>query len=1326
MVAFVTPVSHSLWKRQQKTAAFKRDFNRPEVYDFVIQRMENPTNGKSALPKRVTLLRPDPSNPAGDQLLIDHLPIPRDAWHYQVDHQTLIWKGAYGGGRLHFYHQGRGAVGTIGADFVPCSVWGLARSQYSCDVALNTGASYVTSGDQYIGFSWDTTSASWQQANWVNARLLLTLTLTDGTKIEPGQLSIEFADQQTGAVPWSPDNFDGALNPIEQNGQMVWNLNFQCNEPVLPDQGTIAPTGPDSVYPNWLQTVEDAWEGTINGVMQIDSPAPNGTLVGIQGQRSQPSATGYYRTSSTAAPFGVFEGRLVLDGKPVARSFMAGKQLHWSGLDPAHQQRTGLPASGCLQFNANGTLASALQGEVKVRRLQTTVALDAIAHHADLHPTVHQQYLALRQTLTDTTLDFTDLLRMTGMAQDNQGNWYDAVQLAVTNDLSTIMNSFIPADMWNLAFPGQPQPTLTGELAKVANSPVSGVDNPAEWYQSLATAVLTQGLANGSDTNCQYMNEPRAASWLTTQLATSAVYSVHAQQLFQYEWQQRNSETSQFVNDQIVNAATYATQIDSFIQLQISDIQTNVQASPDNPNLVQELITEAQSVGQYAKTNSLYWACRFYLYNTSPAIFKSLAASISLGTGSSDATTLSRVFQTNIAVLTALDPSGYFAQEYTKTLNIFLVTNILPSMYGFNEDAIDPDVIQQYLQNMVQALQNSGNQKMAAVQTQIQAMLASPNVNQQIKTWAKVLSGFVSSIQGTLKLPIVANSFVNWVKSNYPALSDTGEYISGIFVGGFAGLGIFNLIQGFKPWNQLSPDKQAQIIQNAVQLGVQIVTGMVQRGIRIASMFAADGLSTWQRFAAVSRILLTNDAPLLDQGLVNIGNKAARWLADTKGTLGKVIPKGDSMDEMFQQLYTTSNEEEVGLATKMFGNNLDEFLSTRLGPLFILAGMGYSLYNIIQNHDVNDALALDILNIVGGALSVFVAIGSWSILQGSTLLATFVSIAGPLAILAALAGIGLMIYQLFKTPPEDPIQQFLDNYVRPAGFAVGAKASSIDYATVYSVPGQDTPLVGFSLSANSQTLCCNPDGSISLIAAAKPDPSCVWLVQTDGLGMSRIFTVTQPASSQSPIGLYLSQMSDGSVSFQPKAGTSTASSDGTSVVTQTWWSIPQGAANLTSNGQLASLALTLQPILPDANGNYAPSQASGWLTQSGSGVSISSSAGTRFALTMSGMAPNFLSMKDLNFILNTTPSALQSFGPSFGLLPSTPLTFTLSGDVLPGFLSFDAKTGTFAPNGQQASTASTSNVVLTAANSLGSAMVNFVVTVAAPASATASFMFQPA
>jgi Putative Ig domain len=1315
-----TSAIHSLKHRRKE----------PEFYTFTIHRMEHFGNGQAPIPEQVTLLRPTPKNPNLDQLFIDQMPIPRDAWNYDPHDRILIWQGAYGGGRLHLYHSGDRATGTIGSGLIPTSVSATITWHFICDVALNTGATYVSSGQSYSGFSWDTTSTQWQNADWKEGagRLLLTLTQTP-QPYGPAKLSIQFTDQMTQAN-WQPSSSSPSITLGPNNaGQLVWSINFSTYGSIPSDTGSPTPPGPDTVFPNWLQAVSDRLAININGVMQIDDTAPNGTLVGFQGKQSLAAATGYYRTSKAAAPFGVFAGRLTLDGQPIGCSWIADDQLHWQGLSPEQQQRIGLPERGYLKFNPNGSQASAPTHGVKVSRLQTTAALEAIAQYADLHPTLYQQYLSLRQTLSEGALDIGGLLSMTPMAQDNQGNWYDAVQLAVTNDLSTIMNSFVPSAMWNMAFPGQPQPTLTGELAIVANTPVSGVADVAGWYTSLATAVLTEGLANGSDPNCANMNGPRAAAWLQTQLATSAVYNVHSQALFAYEWQQRNNTTQAYLDDQSNsnNADNYNSAIQGFVDAQIADIQANVIPTPDNPTLVQDLIADVQAIGDYATNASLYWALQFYLYNTAPSYLDTLPANLINGgspAGSPDGTTLTRIFQINVAVLTALDPSGYIAQQYTQTMNVYLATNILPSMYGFDKDAIDPDVFQDYLQGVIQAIQNSGNQNLQSALAQIEKLISGPTVNDQIKTWTQVIDGINSSITGTLQLPIVTDKFVTWVKNTYELADDAASYLGGIVIGGLAGLGIFNLIQGFQSWSQLTPDKRGQIVSDTVQLGTQLLSGLVQRTIRIESIFTADGLTTMQQLAIVRRIVVTGDSPELIEGLANIGNTSARWLADTQGTAGKTIADLYPEDEILQML-CTSSEEDVGLATKMFGNNLDEFLSTRLGPLLVLAAIGFSIYNIIQYKEVGDALAADILGIVGGTMTVFAAIGSWDVVAvaGGRILAGLVSVAGPLAIVAALAGVGLMLYELFKAPPEDPIKQFVDTYVSPAGFAVAAKASSIDYASPYVNPDQNKlMMIGFTLSANGQTLHCNPDGSISLVTPATADPACVWLIQTDGQGMSRIITVAQTTAGQSPVGLYLSQMSDGSVSFQPKLSatqTGGQSSTGAStsqptVVTQTWWSVPQGTANLTSNGNLVSLALTLQAVKTDSNGNYVPSQVSGWLAQSGSGVSINASTGTNFTLTMSGMAPNFMSMKNLSFFLNTTPSQAQSWGPSFGIVPSLPLQFTLGGDPLPDFLSFDPTTGAFAPNGKEATTASVSNCTLTAtSNILGlSATAKFTVTVA--------------
>jgi hypothetical protein len=132
-------------------------------------------------------------------------------------------------------------------------------------------------------------------------------------------------------------------------------------------------------------------------------------------------------------------------------------------------------------------------------------------------------------------------------------------------------------------------------------------------------------------------------------------------------------------------------------------------------------------------------------------------------------------------------------------------------------------------------------------------------------------------------------------------------------------------------------------------------------------------------------------------------------------------------------------------------------------------------------------------------------------------------------------------------------------------------------------------------------------------------------------------------------------------------------------------------------------------VLPDAKQNYTPSQAQGYLSLSGGTVLYGGLAGA-FTLRMSGMAPNYMTMSDIHFVLGSIPSQAQKYGPRFGVFPST-MSFQLNG-TLPDFLTFDSKLGSFAPNGGQASTATTLKDTLVATNPLGQAQVDFTIAVA--------------
>jgi hypothetical protein len=163
---------------------------------------------------------------------------------------------------------------------------------------------------------------------------------------------------------------------------------------------------------------------------------------------------------------------------------------------------------------------------------------------------------------------------------------------------------------------------------------------------------------------------------------------------------------------------------------------------------------------------------------------------------------------------------------------------------------------------------------------------------------------------------------------------------------------------------------------------------------------------------------------------------------------------------------------------------------------------------------------------------------------------------------------------------------------------------------------------------------------------------------------------------------------------------------------------PTTDAALTSDGKyLASIGLTLQAVIPDSNQIYRPSQAQDFLFVSAGGLGYGNQAGN-LTLRMSGMAPNFMGMSDIHFVLGTVPAPSQKYGPRYGMFPSTsdraPLVYQLNGSP-PDFLDFDGQVGSLRPDGRKASVAMQQGYTLAAANNLGQAMANFTIAVQAAA-----------
>ncbi|USX14533.1 hypothetical protein NHH88_01670 [Oxalobacteraceae bacterium OTU3CAMAD1] len=1268
-------------------------------YHFSMSKMDATGNADLEIPKTLTLCSANVHGIPEGQLFLDHVPVPRSNWRYDEHDKILLWSGAFGSGQLHLRHDGAGGVGVVARDMAMVSVQASVTAQFLCDVALDAGVVFTTDGSAISGMAWDPTCTQWQQACWVKGRLLLKYTEAPGRPMQPPVFTFEFDDNETGSLPWTPavGAFSASLGLTNE-----WNLTFKTVTSPPSDTGMPA-TGPTSVYPYWLMATEDLAAATITGAIDITSSGQaSDTLVGIAGARANQLITGYFLRDDAAVPFGVFDGKMVVGDLVLRAARVGANELRWSGLAPEVQAATGLPAAGVLRFSDAGLPLETADG-VPCERLDTNTALAALTRSPRYCP-------ATLQSLKDTppALTISGLLAMNCYVQNAAGNWYDQVQQAVTADLQTIMNSFVSPDIYNLLFPNSTQPTLEGELAIIANSPVPGVANPSAWYQSLATAVMTQGLAGGNDSNCQYLNGPRAATWLKEQVAASKVYYTHGQLLFQYHWQQLFPSINDYLGDQQSNSATYTPIINQVAAAAIADINANVVPDPTNPQLIQNLIDDVTDAQTYATTNNLYWAFYYYTYNTAPSILANIALQMSPGSGNGDATALPRLFQLNAAVLTALDPSGVFAKRYTQTLNVFLATNVLPSMFGFNADPNTFSIIKEYLQTFVN--QNIANEdaQIQAAAAELQTLINDSDFDSILKHSLDIINDLASAFQDVMSLPSIANGFLPKFIAAYPQFSKVASVFGSLLFTGLAGLSAYQMIMAFKSWDKMSDAEKAELITNAVQLGLQIVGAIVKRGVRIYAIFGAEGLSVGQRAGAIANILNSGEADVLDTALARIGNSAARWLGDTKGSIG--LTQDPAITEMMMIGDADADvAAEVSVAARILGRNLDEFIAARLGPILILAGISFSIYNLVEGESTISK-AMDGLNIAAGCLTLIAMAGAFAVEGG--VIAGICSVAGPLAIVAAVAGIALALYEMFQKPP-DPVQEFVNDYAQPAGLTVAARASSIDYVIPYTVDG--LTLLGFTLSLNGSFYGCNADGTIAS-GTSSTLPGWVFFTQTDSQGLSGIFAKVSYSGSNSVVPLCLTLLSDDTVVFMPgtPTGTATVAGGSVTVTTQKWLSSPVGNAALAPDGQnLATLQLMLQPVVPDSAGNYSAAGATGWLAASGSSLGYSTAAGAQFTLTMSGIAPSssYIIMKDICLPVNDKPSQNEAFSPSFSVMPSPKLTFVLTG-TLPPFLNFDSDTCTFSPNGTVA-TAFNAAFSLAVSNALGNATTSFQIVVAA-------------
>lgn len=1247
-------------------------------YQFKINCAQQNDTADQALPTYLTFIKASGKEDKKNLLFIDHIPVPYDNWRFDYVTNTLTWAHIFGGGHLWIASDGLSINGHIGNKSRAINVSGGAIASFDCKVALNTGSALLESHGNVTGLSYDVQSDAWRSADWGNNRLKLSYEYIPPQRTF-GEASYDFSfqDLATGARPWqvnvgadSGSSAYGSVKPSAHAGQFGWDLVFKAPQ-YVPDDRDISgkePEGPKTVYPRFLQATEDGSASIIAGAYYYGELFLDPTICGLKGVRSLPSATGYYSVSRTTMPFGLFNGQLRIGDNVIAESKIVERTLHWQNLTQEQQQLTGLPKNGQLLISKNGDRARCEKGILRVTRLLADVAIERLSRFLDDYPSFIETLTTLDNASENQPLSIYGLLMMNPF--NSKG--VDEVQSQVSDGLSVIMNNNIPNDIWSLLFPGQKKPLLTDDLAIIE---ASGGQQAKDWYSSLSTAVLTQGMANTENKNTEQMNGPRASSWLRDQIASSQSFKDQTHQLYNLKWNEKFPETVDYLEDQISNAPQYHQIIDEEVDYQITLIDQSVSNSASQPTLKQDLKDKIKEVGQYAKEHNLYWAFFLYTRVTSPNVLTNIMFSLQLD-GSSE-----RFFQQMVqqyaSTLSALDETEQFVKWYIETINQFALTNILPSMFGFNIEAMDASIIKLYMNKLVEENLTSESEQIREAASQINQVLQQQDIDAIFSDCIAELSSISQLIYSRLKYSEVVFRFEGWFAAKFPKLTKLCEGFAGVFCSGLAILGVFSLIIGFKNWDKLSDQDRASTILFSVQMGTRVLANVIKDSVHTYAVFEAGGWNSVERSAA----FLGEEAQAIEYGMSRIGNRTLRWFGGKRSLANAQEFEAwsqeafiaDSIDELFAT--EVAGAEDTWLET-VFGSNIDEFISRRLGPVLILAGIGISVWALIDGGLDSEMIAFNVLNIVSGVAFLF------STFMATGTAATMVSVLG---YAAAIAGFALLIYEAFGKKRPTPVETFIKDYVDPQGFGVTSACNAIDYAIQYTDDDTNELMVGFSLSADGNTLSCQQDGSIKSGHANKM-PDTVWVQRTNGLGLSQIVAKLPSTDSKKPVSRYLSLMKDGSVKFAPLM---TAIEDEdpikkTDIVSQTWLTSPSGEAE-TANQKtaLTKMALKIQPVYKDKQDQILPSGAKGWLTFENGHLQTSTQSSTVFTLTMSGMAPNYMTLPTITYHENNLPFESDTYDANFGVIPSFPHSWQLLSE-LPPFLKFNKETGTVSPNGEKA------------------------------------------
>jgi hypothetical protein len=1202
---------------------------------------------RERLPRTLTLVTPDPDDPAKDHLFVGPYPVLSRNLHYDRAFEELTFATSDGEnpikGHLRLFRSRTRAHGTLSYGGQAFAVE-LAVKPQRYRMIVGKGAGYLGGSSTAPKLTWNVDSDQWKNAPWTAQPAADFTYGVTGSQIIGDQVVYDFVatfDDLETKKEWVP--FDGDYVGYVSTSNV---LKFAVQAGVKPPKSRTD----DTLFPYILQCQLSPFAYDFVGAMLCDRPDLTGNVYGLKGTWVQPQAAGVYlldsaeRAGGGTEPVlvGVHDGRLYL-GDVAVDSSWHGHRLHWSGLDADGP----LGVEGYLEFAPDGhTLLGSSLG-CGGWRIHPDAASDVISMAGAASGDV-AMFTAAKHA--EKTYDINDLIAMSQFSLSESGNYYDKIQAQSMEDFYAILQNFMDADIRKQFFDKHPPPLDPG-LYGIAHTPGKRGGDPKQWYGSLSVAYASTALSKfSSDPGAKLLNERRASTWLTNQTGIADVMQAQAPLLYARRYQAKYDSLDWFLNDQRNNAEKYRPAIEAKAAEWIAEVETTFSGTKEE---LQKVIDNIAAMRDKAIADKLFWAFTLFAYTSRPAYLNMLQTILMSGE-EIDGSEFTQRVQRTVAMLTILDTSSFFAGEYAYLLQLFQVSTVLPQLADFSGDLADFNlVVKLILDKFIETYINSPDPKMKDAAEKLREHASQELVGRVLQVLRQAAAAN-SAIYNWTNLVATFESRVAQVFGALPGI------VSKMIMMGAAGLLISYFVTGQASWNDLTPAQRTSIIIASAGVLAQVTLMITTRAVAFSQVFnPAHGL--WKNFKLFfSSKLLERAQALGAQGFRGflLGSRGldqqAAWLS-RRANMALLF--GNAAEAAALQ----AKANRVTTLQKIFGRNMNEFVATRLGAFMAAAGIVVSALLLAQGGEPME-VAANALFLAASVLEFIAAAGLWAtqafgvVAIGGLAVSSIMTVLSVFAIAAFVAGAILIAVLLFR-PQDSPVTKFAKE---KAGVYYMPDQTEIDYLEVFQ-KGTEPQRAGLTIHPEGSPDAClyvGGDGTLSQRKYDGTGNSALYL-NVDELGRAQFGAPLINDQKQQTMLVLAVDEAGKLVAAKPTEKTTTTTS-------MMWVGELQGPG--TKDGEfLVSARFKLYNVEW-----FAKHQTKRYLTTDGTGWKVADSSATVLVLTMVSTKPQGLKMTDI--VWNTLQHD-QHQAPVLTIPGSAPWKWTITPALTEGLILYP-ETGT--------------------------------------------------